>query len=98
MARTKRSQSKHDKKVKEIANDSAQKGFDVKADIKGFSRPVTIGGFRPDVVATKGKLKTIIEVETPDSIDSARDTMQKSAFSKASSKSKNTSFKRFIAE
>jgi len=98
MARGRSSQSKHDKKVKEIASDYAQKGFDVKADVKGFSRPVTIGGFRPDVVATKGKLKTIIEVETPDSIDSARDTMQKSAFSKASSKSKNTSFKRFIAE
>ena len=70
MARSKRSQSKHDAEVKRTAAKFKEQGFDVKADLRGFSRPDTIGGYRPDVVATKGRQREIVEVETPDSVDS----------------------------
>ena len=55
-------------------------------------RPDTVRGYRPDVVATKGRERKIIEVETPDSVDSARDRGQQAAFRQAAKQSKNTSF------
>ncbi|MCH7519474.1 MAG: hypothetical protein IH964_10675 [Candidatus Dadabacteria bacterium] len=98
MARSKGSQSKHDRTVKQIAKEFEQKGYDVEADIKGYSKPSTIGGLRPDVIATKEKERKIVEVETPDSLDDARDLKQKEAFRKASKRSKNTTFRRIITD
>lgn len=98
MARTKKSQSKHDKEVLGIAKDYEKKGYDVKAEAKGFGRPAAIGGVRPDVVAMKGKTRKIVEVETPDSVGSARDEKQKEAFRKAAKRSKNTTFRRTIVK
>jgi len=59
--RSKTSQSKHDTEVRRIARDLKNKGYEVKADVKGFPQPKTVGGYRPDVVATKGKQRKIIE-------------------------------------
>lgn len=98
MSRTKRSQSKHDAKVKQIAKKLENQGYKVKADISGYSQPNTIGGYRPDVVAKKGKQRKIVEVETLDSVDSARDVKQQQAFKNASKRSENTTFKREIAD
>lgn len=70
MARSQRSQSAHDKKVREEANKLKRQGFDVDADVSGFQKPKTIAGYRPDILATKGKQRKIIEVETHDSKDS----------------------------
>jgi len=39
-------------------------GWKVKADIPGFRRPSTLNGSRPDIDATKGSKRRIIEVET----------------------------------
>ena len=72
MGRSKRSQSKHNAQVKQIAQKLQKQGYDVQADIKGFSQPKTIGGYRPDVIAKKGNQRKIVEVETPDSVKSAR--------------------------
>ena len=55
MARSRKLQSKHDKRVRHIARRYEAQGFEVKADVGGFSRPDTIGGYRPDVVAKKGR-------------------------------------------
>lgn len=96
--RSKQSQSKHDAEVRHIAENFQKKGYEVKADIKGYSKPGTIGGYRPDVVATKGKQRKIVEVETTESVNSARDREQKQAFSKAASQSKNTNFQRRIVK
>ncbi len=98
MARKKQSQSKHDAKVRSIARDLTDKGFDVRADLKGYKKPDTISGYRPDVVATKGKQKRIIEVETPDSVNSARDVKQQKAFRNAANQSANTTFRRTITD
>ena len=98
MPRKARSQSKHDLVVKQEARNLKNKGFTVKADIPGFSRPDTIGGYRPDVYAEKGKIRKIIEVETPDSVDSARDQKQQKTFKAVAKRSKNTTFKRKITK
>ena len=61
--RSKKSQSKHDAEVRKIANDLKQKGYEVDADVKGFKKPDTIGGYRPDVVATKGAQKKSMKLK-----------------------------------
>jgi len=96
--RSNRSQSKHDKKVESLAKNLERQGFDVKADIKGFKQPDTIGGVRPDVVGTRPGEQWVYEVETKDSVDSARDQKQKAEFKKQADRSKKTTFKRFTAD
>ena len=98
MARTKKSKTQHDAVVREIAKELKEKGFDVAADIKGFSTPDTIGGFRPDVIARKGKARKIVEVETPDSVGNARDKEQQRAFRAAAKRAKNTTFTRRVTK
>ena len=94
--RTPSSQSKHNKEVKRLANKYKDKGYQVEADILGYTQPQTVRGFRPDIKAKKGKQETIIEVETLDSVDSTRDLKQKDAFQDWSSQDKNRHFKRKI--
>jgi len=98
MARTKKSQSKHDALVREIARELKKKGFDIAADVRGFPTPDTIGGSRPDVVARKGKARKIVEVETPDSVGSTRDAEQQRAFRAAAKRAKNTTFMRRVTK
>jgi len=96
MARSKNSQSKHDAEVRKIAKSYKKKGYKVTADLKGFKKPDTIGGYKPDVVAKKGKEKKIFEVETRDTVNSARDLNQKNAFKKAANRGQNTTFTRKV--
>ena len=96
MSRSRKSQTKHDTKVRSIARKLERQGFDVKADIRGYEQPDTIRGFRPDVVGTKGRQRKIHEVETKDSMDTGRDKSQQRAFRQAADQSKNTTFKRTI--
>lgn len=98
MARGTRSQSEHDKKVQRIAKDLERQGYAVKADVPGFPQPGTISGVRPDVLATKGKVRKIVEVETPDSVDSARDQKQQQAFRQSARRSPNTTFRREVTD
>jgi len=92
------SQSKHDSAVRRIARDLKAKGYDVRADVTGFSQPRTFGGYKPDVVATKGKYRKIIEVESTESVASARDIAQQSAFRRVANRSQNTVFRRDIVK
>ncbi len=96
MSRSKRSQSKHDLEVRSIAKKRASQGYKVKADVSGYPKPDTIRGYRPDVIATKRKERKIYEVETPDSVKSARDQKQQKAFIQAADQSKNMTFRRII--
>ena len=96
MGRTKKSQSEHDAKVKEIANKLKNDGYEVQADVTGFPQPLTISHVRPDVVAKKRKEKIIVEVETNESVDSARDQKQQEKFEAAAARSKNTKFVRKV--
>ncbi len=96
--RSKRSQARHDAAVRKIAKGFEQRRYEVKADVSGFQRPDTLGGYRPDVVAIKGRERKIVEVETPESVDSARDLKQQQAFTKAAKRSVQTTFTRKIVK
>ena len=98
MARSKKTQTKHNAEVRNAANELKKRGFNVKADVSGFPKPDTISGYRPDVVATKGKERKIIEVETPDSVGSARDIKQQQAFRQAANRSSNTTFTKKVTK
>lgn len=96
MARSKNSQSKHDTKVRQVAKQFAHQGYDVQADVSGFTQPDTIDHVRPDVIARKGDERKIVEVETKDSVDTTRDQKQQRAFRQTANQSKNTTFSRRI--
>lgn len=98
MARGKKSQSKHDARVREVAKKYEKQGYDVKADVSGFPQPGTIGGYRPDVLAKKGREQKIVEVETVESVDSARDVKQQRAFRQAAKRAANTTFRREVTD
>lgn len=90
-ARTKKTQSKHDREVLRLARSYQKRGYKVKADnVKDFNDPRKgISGYIPDVVATKNGHTTIIEVETTDSFGTKRDKNQRKNFKKWA-KRKNT--------
>lgn len=94
MTRSKRSQSKHNSQVRKEVEKLEDKDYKVKADIPGYDQPDTIGGYRPDYVAKKGRKRIIGEVETTDSVGSKRDQKQQKAFKQAAKRSRNTTFKR----
>jgi hypothetical protein len=96
MTRSRSSQSDHDATVERLAKQLEKQGFNVKADLPGYKQPPTIDGVRPDIDAKKGNQRKIVEVETPDSVNSARDQKQQQAFEKAADRSKNTEFVRKV--
>ncbi len=96
MARSVKQQSRHDAEVARFARRYEREGYHVKADIKGYPQPDTIGGYRPDVVAKKGIARKIVEIETMASVDSARDQKQQATFQNAAKRSKATSFIRKV--
>jgi len=98
MARSKRSKSRHNVKVREIAKKLQKQGYKVKADIPGYPTPRTIAHYRPDVVGKKGIERKIYEVETPDSVKSIRDRKQQQAFRRAANRNKKTTFKRTVTD
>jgi hypothetical protein len=95
--RSKTSQSKHDSKVLTEAKKLKREQYDVSADIAGYKKPPSRGGYRPDILATKGNKEVIIEVETPDSVDSPRDIAQQGAFHRVARKP-GVKFKRIITK
>ncbi|MBA7604143.1 hypothetical protein ES703_11262 [subsurface metagenome] len=96
--RGKASQSKHDRMVEKVAQDYETRGYDVSADVEVYPQPPTIGGYRPDIVATKGGHETIVEVETPDSMNSSRNIAQQGAFRRAARRSEGRHYKRIVTK
>jgi len=66
------------------------------ADIKGWPQPGTIGGYRPDVLAYTSRNYTVIEVETTDSVNIARDIAQQRAFKAWASKKSTRHYRRIV--
>ena len=97
-SRSKHRQSAHDKKVESLAENLEKQGFSVQADIQGYDKPTTFGGMRPDVIGRKGKERRLYEVETPDSVDSARDQKQQKEFKSVADRNPKTIFKRFLTD
>lgn len=89
-------QSKHDQKVKEIADAYKSESYEVYADIKGYGQPHKRNGYIPDVVAKKNGKEIIIEVETSDSIKT--DKEQQNAFRRYANARSNVTFKIEMAD
>lgn len=73
-----REQSKHDELVRRVAGGYKSQGWKVAADVGGYSKPRTVYGRRPDVIATRGAKTRIVEVETKSSLPT--DVGQRNAF------------------
>lgn len=82
--RSPKGQSSHDALVRRIAAGYKGRGYTTAADVEGYPRPPVIGGHRPDVVATKGRERKIIEVETPATL--GPDKAQQDALRRAAEK------------
>jgi hypothetical protein len=91
--RTAKQQQRHDRKVIEIALRLKFQGWSVQADIPGFERPGPIGRgkYVPDVRATKAGAVRIIEVETPETVES--DAKQHEAFRRSAAQKPRTTFR-----
>ena len=98
--RTPSNQTKHDKKVKSIADDYKDRGYVVQADLKDYPLPESIGGYRPDVRARLKNIgyEVVVEVETTDSVDSDHAKNQAAAFKTWQSQdTSNRSYRQTIA-
>jgi hypothetical protein len=90
--RSKASQSKHNKKVRSIAQSYRKKGWNVKADIPGFPKPTPIGKKKrvPDIEATRPGTRHIVEVETKETYEADKD--QRASFKRSAKKRKRTKY------
>jgi hypothetical protein len=98
MSRSKKGQAEHDREVRRVANEYLMKGYRVLADLPNQERPDTVKGVRPDLSVKKKGHETLIEIETPESVKSARNEKQKKAFKEWSEKSEHRHFRRIITE
>jgi len=57
-------QESRDESVRAIADELKQNHWDVKANVDDAEKPSKIGGFMPDIEATKGGLRRICQVVT----------------------------------
>ena len=91
-------QTKHDTMVNQLAKQLRRQGYNVKADLPGYPRPTPIGKDkkRPDIEATKGTKRKIIEVETSETIE--RDKKQHTTFRRSVAQKSNTSFEIEVVE
>lgn len=98
MSRRNRNQSEHDNCVRDNAKVLLNRGWDVQADLPDFDQPDPIGkGDRiPDIYATLGDRTMIIEVETPNTVESHNE--QHSTFRRSAAQKENTEFKLIVAE
>ena len=90
MANSRGKRTCHDDSVRRRAAGLKANGWKVRADVSGYERPSTLNGSRPDIDATKGGQRRIIEVETRDSRNKDK-SQQKNLRDFARSK-KNTQF------
>lgn len=91
------SQSKHDGMVARIARGYERRDYEVYADIEGYPQPPLIYGHRPDLLAIKNAHRTIVEVETLDSLGTTHADAQHRAFLRARRRSATTHYRRVIA-
>jgi hypothetical protein len=84
--------------LKKRAEQLQRLGYKVKADLKGWDQPDTIGRVRPDIGARKGTKRVIVEVETKESVDDARAQRQERTFRGAANRSKNAKFEKIVTD
>ena len=96
MARKRGNQETHDNRVRREAAKLNSEGWDVQADLSGYDNPEPIGKDNriPDILATRGNKVKIIEVETPDTVDSHKD--QQATFQRSAAQRQNGEFELIV--
>jgi hypothetical protein len=79
------------KKLKALARQYGNKGFDVFTDLAGFKSPPSYGGFTPDLVAKKGDQVILVEV-VQNSRDATRKDDEVAQFARYASEQPNVRF------
>ena len=92
--RSRRAQEAHDKGVRAEALELHRDGWNVRADLSGWSKPPLIGRHRPDVYATKRGHTRIVEIETNEQDDHD----QHSTFRRHAGQKENTIFYGWIVD
>jgi hypothetical protein len=77
MSRDRKRQADHDKRVRKVAIAYLKKGYKILADLPNWEQPDTIKGVRPGLSVRRKGHENLIEIETPESIESARNEKQK---------------------
>jgi len=98
MNRSKKSHAEHDREVRRVANEYLKKGYKFLADLPNQERPDTIKGLRPDLSVKKKGQETLVEMETTESAQSAREEKQKKAFKQWSGRNQQRHFRRIVTE
>lgn len=96
MTRKRRNPETHDNRVRrEVAKLNSER-WDIQADLPGYESPDPIGKDNrvPDILATKGNKVKIIEVETPDTVDSHKD--QQATFRRSAAQRQNAEFELIV--
>lgn len=96
MLRATADQTQHDLEVRRLAISYTTQNYSVAADIAGYMQPYKIGGYIPDLIATKGVETIIIEVETKGSENSAHAKKQKAAFEAEAKSNLFTTFQQIV--
>lgn len=95
--RTKPDQTEHNQKVRQLANYYKNKEYRVAAAIfDWWDQPGMINRHVPDIIVSKGKKLIVIEVETPKSVNTARDKAQRKAFRTWANRSPNRQFRSVV--
>lgn len=91
--RSPQQQSKHDRKVRQIAQQLERQGWNVEADVSGYKSPKGIGkdGRIPDIRATKSGAERLVEVETPATLQ--KDKKQHEAFRRSAAQKNRSTFR-----
>jgi len=86
----------HDRKVRQLAKQYEKDKWKVKADVGNYDRPSSIGknNHIPDFEVTRRGKTKLIEVDTPDTVDSA----QLKTFKMSAARKKNTEFEHVITK
>ena len=86
------SKTKHNEKVKQIAQKYKREGWNVQADLSGCDKPNPIGKHQriPDIRATKKGAERLIEVETQETMRS--DKKQHETFRRRSAQKPRSTF------
>lgn len=98
MGRYKRNQSIHDNCVLALANRLEDQGWEIQADLPNFDQPDPIGKDEriPDILATRDNQTQIIEVETPNTVNSHQD--HHSTFRRSAAQKENTEFELIVIQ
>ena len=89
--RTKIGQKSHDEAVLNSVKYYENQGFKVKADLPGYNKPDKIKGKIPDLIAKNNSSEIVLEVETPQTVET--DKKQISVFKEYADRSKNRKFR-----